>query len=351
MGIVSQYTRTDGTISGFTPGFSGQLESTRQKVPYVSGPYDTHKMWIEKPPDSQEDTVKPYVYNALYFDDMSPAHLEQEAVQLARSRLNNSLIKGRAALGITAATANQSFGMIAQRSSQIYKAYKAARKGNVKAVARALNVNLSRKQQDRIAKTAQDAPGLWLEFTFGWSPLVSDMYAAAQVLSDPFEVKRSYGTCTLEKFYSRKGLSSDVYLSKKVRAVCTAGLRVDNPNVALLTQLGLSNPAAVVWDIIPFSFVIDWFFKINRFVNTWNDMAGFSYVDPVTTKTIRVNGLLDYHWWVTNAYYLNAGNGRRRVRANDIINNPVWPTFQLPTPNLWLAVTSTALCLQIFRKS
>lgn len=349
MPIVSTYTRTDGNISGFTPGSSGLLSSSRQKLPYVNAPYSTTKMFIEpnSPVSARETSVKPYIYNALFHDNMTPAYVEREAVQLARSRLNKTLIQGRAALGITAATANQSFGMIATRTSQIVKAFKAARKGNVRALARSLGVKPKKKISEY---TAKDPAALWLEFTFGWSPLVSDIGQAVVVLSDPFEVHRSFGTATVTRTGSWPGRSSRAMVQKKARAVCTAGLRIDNPNVALMTQLGLSNPAAVVWDIIPFSFVVDWFIKINRFVNTWNDMAGFSYVDPVTTIETKVFGYLEVDRYFSHPAYVSHGRGRKRVRTLGIVNKPVYPSFTLPTPNLWLAATSTALAVQIFKK-
>lgn len=344
MPIVSNYGRSSGNPQGNTPGFSGQLSSSRQKLPYKSAPYLTLKMFVDSIPPGATKSVKPYVYTATHFKS-SPSGTEQEAVQLARSRLNKTLINGRAALGITAATANQSFGMIATRTSQLIQAFKAAKKGNVRALARSLGV----KPKKKISKyTVNDPAALWLEFTFGWSPLMSDIHQAAVVLSDPFEVTRSYGTATVTKTWRLP--DGNGMITNKSRAVCTAGLRIDNPNVALMTQLGLSNPAAVVWDVIPFSFVIDWFFKVNRFVNTWNDMAGFSYIDPVTTIESNVSGTR----WVPPTKslpgYTSTGKGRRRERSLSIVNKPVYPKFVLPVPNLWLAATTTALAVQIFGK-
>lgn len=344
MPVVSNYGRSSGSPQGQTPGYSGMLSSSRQTLPYRNAPYLTLKMFIDTIPPGATNSVKPYIYTALHFKSQ-PSGVEQEAVQLARSRLNRTLINGRAALGITAATANQSFGMIATRTSQLLKAYKAAKKGNVRALARSLGV----KPKKKISKyTVDDPASLWLEFTFGWSPLMSDIYQATVVLSDPFQVKRSYGTATVTKTArtpSGKGL-----ITNKSRAVCTAGLRIDNPNLALMTQLGLSNPAAVVWDIIPFSFVIDWFFKVNRFVNTWNDMAGFTYVDPVTTIESNVSGTEWFPRVKAIPAYTSTGKGRRRQRDLFILNKPVYPKFVLPVPNLWLAATTTALAVQVFKK-
>lgn len=341
MPIVTTYRRAYGD-TGRPYQSMGNLYSTRQKEPYVNGQYSTTKITVkpDNPPWSQAPRARNYLGN----DSMYGLYHEWKCTQTARSRLNNTLIKSKAALGITAATANQSFAMIANRANQIRKAYAYARKGNVVGLARTLGV----KKRKSYTK---DAAGLWLEYTFGWSPLVSDMYQAAGVLTDPYELSRAYGTCSTElvavNHYNTGSIRQDdsVY---RTRVVCTAGLRITNPNIALLTQLGLSNPAAVVWDVIPFSFVVDWFVKMNRFVNTWNDMAGFAYVDPVTTVTKRYTGIALYE--MNRKRYVISTSGRRRTRQLDIINKPYRPEIVLPSVNPWLAGTSLALLVQIFKK-
>lgn len=346
MTVIATYQRSNGSFSGNSPGSSGILISNRQKKPYKNGPYHTRKLFAEKSPYGTSD-IKPTVYNATWHDNTWPANVVQEARALARRRLLRSLIHNRAAIGITAATANQSFAMIATRAGTLIKAAKAAKKLNVKAFARALGVLPKKNHRHSI----RDPASLWLEYTFGWVPLVQDMYNAASVLSDPFEVVRSFGTATVTKTVSDSGYRYKRIVRKKARVVCTAGLRIDNPNIALLTQLGLSNPAAVVWDLVPFSFVVDWFMKINTYVNSWNDMAGFSFVDPVTTENVIVDGLYTWegsvNWPIA---YTNAAKGKSRRRVLEIVNQPPFPSFQLPAPSLWLAVTATALLVQIVGK-
>lgn len=377
MGIVTTYGRANGSHGGYSQGSSGSLRSTRQKLPYVTGPYRTLRMFIESPSQGLNGlTVKPQIYSVLGNSDSNfGLHHRQRSVERARARLNNTLIKGRAALGITAATANQSFAMIANRMTTLRNAYKAVRTGNVRKLERTLNLrrnkDLTFKPEFRFTDLklpprvrnhfnaqvkarekkgflkGESAEGLWLEYTFGWVPLVADIGAVQQVLTDPFSVTRSHGTCTLRDVIKRQSESSaDFMLEVRTRTVCTAGVKITNPNTALLTQLGLNNPLAVAWDIIPFSFVVDWFFKVSTFLNKWNDMAGFTYVDPVTTINQRVTGVLTGK---RTLHGTNAGRGTLRERSIGIVNKPMYPTFVLPTPSLWLAATSSALTLQVFK--
>ena len=166
--------------------------------------------------------------------------------------------------------------------------------------------------------------------------------------SDPFEVQRCFGTFTLTDFGDTNSPDRGrVILQKTTKVICTAGLRITNPNTALLTQLGLTNPLLVAWDIIPFSFVVDWFIPVSTYLKRYNDMAGFSYVDPVTTVIKEVLGTVMHPRY---PYSIAVARGRQRERTLGIVNKPVRPHFRIPTPGLWLAATSTALLLQVFRK-
>lgn len=378
MPIVATYTRTDRPPKD--QGYSrkaSNLYSTRQKLPFVSGPYRSvrYSEGRRVPPGmlSAVDGVTSYLENS---DANFGLYHVQRSTQTARSRLNNSLIKGRAALGITAATANRSFSMVATRGSQLLNAYRALRKGNVRKMERSLGILRNsdgtinhgslkftknrlppsvRKHFNAQVRKVRVKPlkwkkgsieNMWLEYTFGWVPLVADVQEVLKVRSDPFEVSRSHGTAALRDIVRQSDPYANRLYEFRTRTVCTAGIRITNPNVALLTQLGLNNPLAVAWDIIPFSFVVDWFFKISTYLNTYNDLAGFAYVDPVTTVTKRATGFLeDKRSWQNTVT-----SGRKRERTLMIVNKPKTPYFQLPTPSLWLAATSFSLLSQQMRR-
>lgn len=378
MPIKATYTRE--YIPPKDHGYSGKpwvLRSTRQTVPYVNGAYRTVKFQEgpRVPPGwmTAAEHIAMYLNNA---DHTFGLYHVQRSTQLARNRLNNSLIKGRAALGITAATANQSFSMVATRGSQLLNAYKALRKGNVRKMEKSLGILRNsdgtinhgslKFTKNRLPPSVQkhfnaqvrkvrikplkwkkgSVENTWLEYTFGWVPLVADVHEVLKVASDPFEVQRSHGTASLRDIVRQSDQYANRYTECRIRTVCTAGIKITNPNVALLTQLGLGNPLAVAWDVIPFSFVVDWFFKISTYLNTYNDMAGFAYVDPVTTVNKRATGFLeDKRSWQNTA-----SSGRLRERTLMIVNKPKTPYFQLPTPSLWLAATSFSLLSQQVRR-
>lgn len=62
-----------------------------------------------------------------------------------------------------------------------------------------------------------------------------------------------------------------------------ADVRVTNPNLLLASRLGLTNPASIAWELVPFSFVVDWFGTVGEFLASWTDFDGLEFIQPMTT--------------------------------------------------------------------
>jgi hypothetical protein len=67
------------------------------------------------------------------------------------------------------------------------------------------------------------------------------------------------------------------------------GATVDliNPDLQLLQQMGLVNPLSIAWEVVPFSFVVDWFTKFGGVIDATTDFVGCRLRDPYTTKFAR----------------------------------------------------------------
>lgn len=50
--------------------------------------------------------------------------------------------------------------------------------------------------------------------------------------------------------------------------------------------LGLTNPASVAWELVPFSFVVDWFAPVGDWLNALDATLGYSFLSG-TRSTIR----------------------------------------------------------------
>lgn len=352
------------TSKGYGNTFSGvpwsSQSSSVQTEPFVMGPFDAGRI---RSAVSMGERGNPnmYVYPQLNYnrpwDDL---HID--AANGARARLMSKLQPARAAMGVNLAQLNQSLDMIATRSKQLYGAWRRLRVFDLPGMLKILGIGTvvklspkgdyySPKKKRWVMKrewtSALDST--WLEFTFGWVPIVQDLYNAAEVLQREFPPVPVRSSCKRKGIFVYDRSYERVTVVKTVVCRMHAGIVVTNPNLALANNLGLLNPAAVLWDVIPWSFVIDWFAKINRFVNTINDMAGFSFTDAATTEIITAE--VDVYYkppYVPHGS--RSGGGRRVKRTTSIPPAKFNPRFQLPMPSLWLAATSTALLSQKFGK-
>lgn len=201
------------------------------------------------------------------------------------------------ALAVNAAEGREAFEMVAKRVTGLYRSYKKLREGDFRGFLRELRVEPKRKHRSRVRSAAHEASGLWLEYWFGWSPTVQDLYSASlalssnPVLSRVREIASSKMTLPTTGKGSGSGRSRwNVTTSGKCFVKQGATFELANANLFLANRLGLVNPASVAWEVIPFSFVIDWFTKFGNFIEGYTDLAGLSVYDAFATSRITLSG-------------------------------------------------------------
>jgi hypothetical protein len=60
-----------------------------------------------------------------------------------------------------------------------------------------------------------------------------------------------------------------------------------NPEVTdLLAQTGFTNPANVIWELVPFSFVVDWFIRIGDYLNACTKLDNLTVTSVSRTVSI-----------------------------------------------------------------
>ncbi len=187
-----------------------------------------------------------------------------------------------ASVATTLAEWEQSCSMIAKRASQLTTFVKSLKRGRFGDAAAALQTSLFDKRRPRRDKHWAD---LFLELHFGWEPLVKDIGAAIEVLQGPPppDHVRARGKYREETFVDPGGSSP---LRKQNYTFTTefgALIRVENPNLALANQMGFINPLSVAWELVPFSFVVDWFYPVGGFLQSFTDFCGMSVLSPRTT--------------------------------------------------------------------
>lgn len=191
-------------------------------------------------------------------------------------------------LGVAAAEGRETFSMVANRVGGLYRSYRKLRKGDFRGFLKELSVKPKGKHRNKIRASATESSALWLEYWFGWAPTVADLYDTAAVLSSAhrYPSDRFHGSsgCMLGPKAVQIGSSGDTYvrrMTSKGKYIVKTGATVKlvNPDTFLMNRLGLINPATVAWELVPFSFVVDWFTSFGSVISAFTDLAGVEISD------------------------------------------------------------------------
>lgn len=193
-------------------------------------------------------------------------------------RLNGNLLEAvnghELHLGIAIGEGRKTMQMVYQNLTTIGGALRDCKRGDLRAARKLLGMT-SVKQSHAANQRFQllSLANRWLELQYGWKPLIRDVYSgmvAFALINDPprhWELKVKHN-----KPYA-KGTEYDS--ANKVRRKCKAKAmstmhytfteRLDTPR-----SLGLHDPEAIAWEVMPWSFVIDWFIPIGSYLQQLN---------------------------------------------------------------------------------
>lgn len=137
-------------------------------------------------------------------------------------------------------------------------------------------------------------PRGWLELQYGWRPLLSDIWGAINHLMkegrDPLISVKGYAQEEDEMIQNISGLlGASCTLRYRVQHKCWVRLyyRLNNAGLAEVSSLGLLNPLEVIWELVPYSFVVDWVLPIGPWLGSLTADAGFSFVGGSVSRMTK----------------------------------------------------------------
>jgi len=177
----------------------------------------------------------------------------------------------------------EALAMITNSAVRIRKALTSLKRGNFAAVASALEQpDLKRKLSHKKAFA-----GNWLAAQYGWFPLVKDAQNGAEYLARflefPFVQRYKVRKTKPLKVTTNtsQGMSSFAYGYTRTQIVAY----VREVNEVQLS--GLTDPASLLWELTPYSFVADWFIPIGNYLAA-RSLSQAVAGTFVTTKTRKV---------------------------------------------------------------
>lgn len=119
----------------------------------------------------------------------------------------------------------------------------------------------------------------WLQYQFGIRPLMGDLYESAQLLRN--QVVR--GIYRYDEVYEKGvvpwknhpvGDFQPSLFMEHYRAKLRCRYRVRDSQLKTLNSLGITNPLAVLWELVPWSFAIDWIINVGEFIDSLDALVG-----------------------------------------------------------------------------
>lgn len=142
----------------------------------------------------------------------------------------------------------------------------------------------------------------WLQLQYGWKPLLSDIEGFIKVMgnqmngtTDFVQKVRASGSVN-RQVVSALPNTSGLHGSNNGKTTFTyrtttkyvIRYRMDSPLTALFSQTGFTNPINLFWELIPFSFVVDWFVPIGNYLEALNAWQGMTFLGGSYTRFTRL---------------------------------------------------------------
>lgn len=113
---------------------------------------------------------------------------------------------------------------------------------------------------------AGDVSGAWLAMMYGWLPTLSDLYESAKAYEALTSQRSSSFVISGKRETSYEASQSPgVFKAPGKRSVSHRMHYTLHEYLSVPRTLGLTDPASVVWELVPFSFVVDWFIPIGSY--------------------------------------------------------------------------------------
>lgn len=209
-----------------------------------------------------------------------------------RTRINTELLikvgSRKTNYGESIGEMRQTVNHLARSTSSVLRAALAARRGRWSEVARHLGV------QPKALKNGQSASSKWLEYQYGWLPLIGDVYDTHQLLQKGLREKSliASNVRTITESDSVDIGSADKLQERRVYGQTRCSYRAKvyysvTPNWrSQLASLGLINPLEVAWALVPYSFVVDWFIPVGNFLEAISATMGVDFIDGHYSRRI-----------------------------------------------------------------
>lgn len=212
---------------------------------------------------------------------------------------------------VSAGEFHQTLSLISHTARRLADGFLSLKKGDIGGFAKAVFVkrdkkgrrilrgihsrNSSRKlHTETYANAKEFAAGAWLEATYGWKPLINDVVSAAEAFAQTnleeqilleYRVRKS----STHRAQNLSTLNDTLWKVSEIRdqeqtELISLAATILHPTDRQQAGLGLSDISTVAWELLPYSFVVDWFAPVGDYLRALTATAGLYFLDGSTTS-------------------------------------------------------------------
>lgn len=234
--------------------------------------------------DDNENIVYGYNNNPSAVFNFQPEikELPEDILPECHARFLRKASSIQANLALMYAERTKTSNMVVNAMKTIAAAASHLRRGRFSQAAKALGVS---GNQD----PAKDLAQQWLQLQYGWRPLLSEVYNACNY-KPPVQKTISATYTRTERSPVVTGQSDPFGWSKTRQVTYRTSMRgtikVNNSSVAAASSLGLTNPSLIAWELVPYSFIADWFIPVGDYLTRLHALDGLELFDECTTLAL-----------------------------------------------------------------
>lgn len=245
-------------------------------------------------------------WNSTCNETTASAPLSSSAALVrARNKMKDSKVN----LGVAFAERNRTASMVGDTAKRLARAVQDMRRGNFRDAYRRLGISYN----DSSGPKGRNWVNAWLQSQYGWKPLLSDIYGSVAALSkrprSDFRVTstahRGDTTHYMWEIDPNNWSSHSGDYGYRCEAERKRGVFVridavpDNDLTMSLSSLGVTNPLEVAWELVPYSFVVDWFLPVGDWLSSMDAMLGYS---SAYTSTTTYNQCMWESWGISRTW-------------------------------------------------
>lgn len=197
----------------------------------------------------------------LDFTDNDELRLQSQLLNQVKSHDFN--------LGVNLGEMSKTVDMVSTTLRKLGRSVLALKRGDFRTAARQLG---ARPRASKLG--SKDVSGRWLELQYGWLPLISESYEGAKAFEAISKGPRKKVFRTSIKAKGTfEGSQSPSLNSALYREELNRYLQYEMyEEMTVERQLGLLDPLSVAWELLPYSFVVDWFIPIGTYLSNLNQV-------------------------------------------------------------------------------